>query len=100
MLHKPDVNTAKILDLANFIEGLDRKQFSMHTFGTFEEPRCICGWLLHNECYMDKSDTWRAAELLGISRETANDLFCNARNYTPKQAASVLRTLAVTGELP
>jgi hypothetical protein len=100
MLQKPDVNVSKIMELADFIDGLDSTQFSMKSFGSYLEPRCICGWLLHNECHVDKSDINLAAGILGINYEIARDLFGASPEYTPHEAASVLRHIAVTGELP
>lgn len=99
MLQKTDKHTQEILDLANFIEGLDPDRFSLGSWGMWQEPRCICGWLMHNRARADK-DNWRdAAEILGIDESTAHGLFCNASTVDNKQAAKILRHLAVTGEV-
>lgn len=75
MLHKPDVHTAKLLDLADFIEGLAPDKFSMGSWGEWDEPRCICGWLMQCEGHIDKTDERLGADILGLSYEVAHDLF-------------------------
>lgn len=101
MLHKPDVNVDRIMKLADFIGGLEHgSSFSMKSWGSTGEPRCICGWLSHQEGHSRYDDVSYAADLLGISFETACKLFDPKTDYTPKEAAAALRHLAVTGELP
>jgi hypothetical protein len=99
MLQKPDVHTAEILELADFIDGLEPEQFDMGTFGTLEEPRCICGWYQHIHGHINKSDWTAVAGKLGLNDHMAHRLFHYGSGMDNKQAARVLRHLAVTGEL-
>src|SRR4249920_2288876 len=100
MLQKPDVHTSRLLETADFIEKLPDGAFNMGRFSHGgEEPRCICGWVLHNNAYIDNADTQEAARLLGLDRQVAYRLFHENNNWTQKQAARALRHLAVTGEL-
>lgn len=100
MLQKPDVHTKRILDLADFIEELSPERFLMSTWGMDQEPRCICGWFMHNNARMEKDDWREAARLLGLDEVTASHLFSDHRSryFDNKQAAKTLRHLAVTGE--
>jgi hypothetical protein len=98
MLQKPDVHTAKILDLANFIENLPNDSFSMGSWGLHGEPRCICGWYNHNNAHMEHDDWANAADGLGLTDDVAKRLF-TSRTLSQQQAAKTLRHLAVTGEL-
>jgi hypothetical protein len=100
MLHQPDVNVDKIMKLADFLDDLSPERFSMKTFGQWEEPRCICGWLLHNEGHFRKDSIYLAADILGIKYPMARRLFGANTPYTNKEAASVLRHIAVTGDMP
>ena len=99
MLQRPDVGTERLLELADFIEGLESDRFNMRDWGRWEEPRCICGWYGQLHCRFDKMDWKGVANELGISHEVANSLFHNEQSG-PKGAARTLRHLAVTGELP
>ena len=99
MLYKPDVETKKMLDLADFIEKLEPDRFDMSKWGDFQEPRCICGWLQHNDSHMDKDDWPEAGRRLGLEREMAHTLF-HSTGWTQRDAVAALRHLAVTGELP
>jgi hypothetical protein len=100
MLQKPDVHTAELLELANFIDDLEPERFDMGTFGTYEEPRCICGWYQHNHGHVNKSDWSAAGKALGLTDHVAHRLFhYGTGSMDNKQAAKVLRHLAVTGEL-
>lgn len=99
MLQVLDVYTKRLLDLADFIEGLDKEQFSMRQWGQLSEPRCICGWLLHREGH-DRMDDWmEAAKLLGIQPELASKLFSPDMDWSVDEAASMLRELAVSGDV-
>ena len=101
MLQRPDVGTERILELADFIEGLESDRFSMSSWGLHEEPRCICGWYQQLHGNMDKMDWRQAAEGMGLDETTAQKLFTDPgwTKSSPKGAAKVLRHLAVTGEL-
>ncbi len=100
MLQKPDVHTAEILELANFIDNLEPERFDMGTWGTVEEPRCICGWYQQLHGHVNKSDWMGAGKALGLSEHTAHKLFhYGTGSMNNKEAARVLRHLAVTGEL-
>lgn len=96
--------TQNLLELATFIENLEPERFNMRKWGDYEEPRCICGWLMHLHARIEKRDTEYAAELLGITTKQARILFATwsseVLDFTPKEAASVLRHIAVTGKLP
>ncbi len=94
MFHKPDAQTARILELANFIEGLDPKRFTMNSWGLTEEPRCICGWYQQLHGNFDKMDWKQAAAGMGLTDYEAHKLFMNAHLNT-KSAAKALRELAV-----
>ena len=106
MLKKPEVHVEKILELANFIEALPPEQFDMAHFecGT---ARCIAGWALHLDGQdvlaplSTGSSSTRARDLLGIDGDRASDLFFSGIDYHPttKEAARVLRHLAITGEV-
>ena len=102
MLKKPEVHVEKILELANFIEALPPEQFDM---GDFE--CCIAGWALHLDGQdvlaplLTGSPSTRARDLLGIDGDRASNLFFFGIHYHPttKEAARVLRHLAITGEV-
>ncbi len=98
MLQKPDVQTAEILKLADFIEHLEPGRFSMAQWGMYEEPRCICGWYQQLHGHVDKMDQDNVAANLGLDRDIAHRLFTNGA-LDQKSAAKTLRHLAVTGEL-
>ena len=95
MLQIPNVHAKRLLDLADFIENLDPDRFSMRQWGQHSEPRCICGWLLHNEGE-ERMDNWIVgAELLGLDEQTASKLFSPDNPWDNHQAAQELRRLAV-----
>lgn len=116
MLHVLHPKTKALLDLADFFENLDPALYDQRTYHDRKSgSRCICGWqnarIGHTEDDCDK-----AAEMLGLGRTIANDLFrCTGgqkvvqrrwifpdvtEKPTPKEAAACLRHLAITGELP
>jgi len=95
MLHVPDIHTKRLLDLADFIENLEPEQFSMRQWGQHSEPRCICGWLLHNDGYHRMDDWVHAAAYLGLDDVTASRLFSPDNDWDPHDAARALRDLAV-----
>jgi len=100
MLQTPDVHTKRLLDLADFIEALPPEKFSMKSWGQFSEPRCICGWFLHNEGFFKKDEWQEAGDRLGLDRRVAADLFSAINDHwNTHTAAKVLRHLAITGEL-
>jgi hypothetical protein len=96
MLQIPDVHTKRLLDLADFLENLEPEQFSMRQWGQHSEPRCICGWLLHNEGYHRMDDWAHAAAYLGLDDFTACKLFAPENEWSNDRAARALRELAVT----
>jgi hypothetical protein len=98
MLQTPDAKTKKLLELADFIENLEEDRFSMRSWGQTGEPRCICGWFLYREGYFNCADWLEAADRLGLDGKTASHLF-HIQEWDTRQAAKVLRHLAVTGEL-
>jgi hypothetical protein len=95
MLQVPDKHTKRLLDLADFIDNLDREQFSMRQWGQHSEPRCICGWLLHNEGYHRMDDWKHAASYLGLDDETGSKLFSPENDWDQHDAARAIRNLAV-----
>ena len=97
MLKKLETHTKDLLELADFLENLDPDRFSMSSWGSYDEPRCICGWYLHNKAYFDKADWPKAGEMLGLTRDQAHDLFHHVT--TQAKAVKTLRRLAHTGEL-
>jgi len=99
MLNIPDVYTKRLLDLADFIENLDEHQFSMRQWGQLSEPRCICGWFNHNDGHQQKDDWRHAANRLGIEDALASKLFSPDMDWTTHQAASMLRELAISGDV-
>lgn len=99
MLQKPDVHTVKMLKLADFLEGLEPERFSMASWGSWEEPRCICGWYQHLHGHFNKENWKQAADGLGLAHDVAHHLFTHSFFHTPQQAAKALRHLAVTGEV-
>ena len=96
MLNIPDVETKRLLDLADFIEQLPEHRFNMRQWGQLSEPRCICGWFNHNEGHPYKDDWRRAADRLGLDEHTANRLF-TPNDWDTQQAARALRSIAVGG---
>jgi hypothetical protein len=107
MLQVPDRNTKELLDLASFFEELDPALYTQVQFRS-GEARCICGWC--NERQGRLADDQQAArKTLGLTQEASASLFRGdagqTRSWmgmvapTPKDAARVLRHLAVTGEL-
>jgi len=99
MLKKPDVNVDLIMKHADFIAGLDADRFSQRKWGFLDEPRCICGWLLHNAGIKEKDNVEIASKMLGIEYMEACKLFAPEPQLTPKEAAARLRHLAITGEV-
>jgi hypothetical protein len=99
MLQQPDKYTKRILDLADFIETLPPERFSMGSWGNTGEPRCICGWLLHREGFFRLDDWHEAGDRLGLDELQASKLFTSANQWNGREAARVLRHLAITGEL-
>jgi len=97
MLNKPDLNVSLIMKHADFIAGLDPKRFDMSKWGVLHEPRCICGWLLHNQAIREKDSVGIAADMLGIEYMDACRLFAPEPKLTTKAAAAKLRYLAATG---
>lgn len=95
MLQIPNVHAKRLLDLADFIENLDPERFSMKQWGQHSEPRCICGWLLHNESHERKDDWMHAAQHLGLDEQTGSKLFNPDSDWDTHQAAQELRRLAV-----
>jgi hypothetical protein len=99
MLQQLDVHAKRLLDLADFIEDLPEERFSMKQWGQLSEPRCICGWFMHNEAQMHL-DNWKvAAERLGLDEATASKLFAPENDWNTVEAARALRHLAISGEL-
>src|SRR6516162_6340150 len=93
MLLKPDVNVSRISELADLIEqSTDYNQNDIH--------HCICGMACKTwaSFYESVPTVKRGAELLGIKRELADQLFA-PKDTTPQRTARVLRHLAVTGEV-
>jgi hypothetical protein len=109
MLKMPERNVAAILDLANFFETLDAALYDQKTFKSGNR-RCICGWCNYRTG-REESDAIGAGKTLGINDRQRNHLFADhgGRRHTwmwgggdaptPKDAARVLRHLAVTGEI-
>jgi hypothetical protein len=95
MLNVPDIYTKRLLDLANFIEDLEEERFSMKQWGQHSEPRCICGWLLHNEGYHRMDDWAHASAHLGLDDKTGSALFSPENDWNTVEAARALRNLAV-----
>lgn len=98
MLQKTSKETQRLLELADFLDGLNDDQFDIGTWGGRCEPRCICGWFQHLHAFPDKDDWVNAAEMLGIDQDIAHRLF-TYRTLDRQRAVKVLRHLAVTGEL-
>lgn len=102
MLQKPDVHTQRILDLADYFDGLDPTKYNQHRW-----QDCICGHAARRigleSDFLDTDGRNAAAvrDHLGLSSNGAADLFraYEGFNPLPKQAAKVLRHLAVTGEV-
>jgi hypothetical protein len=114
MLQELPVNTKAILDLAHFFETLDPKLYRQDCWDDCEGARCICGWTNYRAGYSPAHDQETAAILLGIDEEMATKLFRGSAGRktkmgyfglrdelpTPQEAASCLRHLAITGEVP
>jgi hypothetical protein len=100
MLHKPDPKTEKVLKLADFIDELEPERFSMRQWGVHSEPRCICGWLMHNEGIIEKDNWQEAALILGMDENIAQRMFQQPlrSDIDNHKAAKALRHYAVTGE--
>lgn len=106
MLQAPDKTTTEILELAKFIEELSPGRYRQSSYRDSTGARCICGWFNYRNCHFN-SDDWRyAQEKMGLTKKQAQALFeGHPFNYyrneppTAKEAARVLRHLAVTGEV-
>jgi hypothetical protein len=96
MLMRPDVHTQRLLALADFLENLEPERFSMRQWGQLGEPRCVCGWFLHEEGDVINLDNWHeAADRLGLDHSVAGFLFSPENDWDNKQAARAVRDLAV-----
>jgi len=96
MLRAPNKEQRRLLELADFIEGLDADRFSMSSWGTDGEPRCICGWFMQNHG-LAQGDWETAAVMLGLDRRTATHLF-QARLWSKHEAVKQLRSLAFAAD--
>jgi hypothetical protein len=104
MLQMPSKIAKEILDLATFIEELPPGRYSQRNYHDGHGTRCICGWQNYRKGRIKQDDWEEAADDLGLSLHEAEDLF---RAYpwetvaepTARDAARVLRHLAVTGEV-
>ena len=109
MLDTPSEKTNRILEVANFVENLGDDLYDQSTYGKHghDEPKCLCGWI--NEAFLETSytsDYVSAARYLGITGREVTKLFDGAPYWrddythpTAAEAASVLRHLALTGEV-
>jgi hypothetical protein len=100
MLHRPDAHVERLLKLADFLDELEPQRFSMRQWGKTQEPRCICGWFMHNAGLNE--DSWiTAGKLLGMDEDTATLFFqqpLRRNEISNHDAAKALRHFAVTGE--
>lgn len=96
---RADEHTTELLKLADLLEGLVPGSFSMTSWGQWSEPRCICGWYLHSQGFFSHDDWREAAKRLGLSEETAKELFSAENHWDQWQAARAVRYVAVTGSL-
>lgn len=94
MLKPTTKQQQRMFELADFIGGLTAEQFDIGRWGNAGEPRCICGWFMHNHGFAQHDDWRTAAEMLGLSEEGARHLFHGDRPRGPQQAAAELRELA------
>lgn len=93
MLKPTSKEQRRLLELADFIQTLSYDQFSMGQWGGNGEPRCICGWFMHNHCLAH--DDWRTAgKMLGLTEHEASKLFKGDVTKTTETAAAELRQLA------
>jgi len=89
MLKQLDKHQRRLLELAEFIDGLDPDRFSMSSWGCDQEPRCICGWYQQIHGHFAKDDWQNAAEGLGLDTDTATKLFASNR-MTKSEAVKAL----------
>jgi|KBSMisStaDraftv2_1062788.scaffolds.fasta_scaffold1506807_1 hypothetical protein len=95
-----DKTTQNILKMAEFFENLPPEKYNQNDFLDGHGRRCICGWVNFKTSHPLPADRFHAADYLGISIDQSLALFGARRDDpTPKQAARVLRHLAVTGEV-
>src|SRR5262245_59646475 len=109
MLQTPSTETKALLDLADYLERLDPKDYDQTQF-----TNCICGHC-NRKSYRVYSDVHAARRELGLTEDIANRLFSGSAGRhsvhimglfshthlpTNKDAAKVLRHIAVTGDLP
>lgn len=93
MLRPVTKEQQRLLELASFLEELAPEKFSMGQWGAKGEPRCICGWFMHNHAL--RHDDWRqAASMMGIDEYTASKLFDGNKQIDHQEAAHELRYLA------
>lgn len=111
MLHTPDAKTKALLELADFMETLPAKKYDQREFtpGGCGTGGCIAYWACDK--FGVPFHISEATTALGLDPVTAQQLFapdagqhtmmgCWLRGPTPQEAASVLRELAVTGDIP
>lgn len=115
MLQVPDRKSRALLELASFFESLDPALYDQSTFYNSRTGACcICGW--QNTRTGQAVDDWdQASASLGLTPAIAKALFSATGGQkikrrwllpdviekpTSKEAASCLRHLAITGEIP
>ena len=105
MLAKPDVNVERILDLSNYMENLDPSLYDQRTLGRSvlgdsKSPCCIWGHIRLREHNYDMN-IQDLGNFLGLAVDQICGVVSNIGNKQPtnKEAASMLRHLAVTGEI-
>jgi hypothetical protein len=92
MLQKPDIYTERLLRVADRIE-----RSTTFNMGNWHE--CICGNIMREMGQeMGAGSTYAAAEFIGVDFTNGNKLW-SGPHCTAKQAAKMLRHLAVTGEI-